>query len=133
VSRVAKKPVLMRVSRFPEDFQQLLMQLFEDGDAFSVSVPLPARIRVHQANVADHIEEFEANLDDWTWADHSTVAEYSHAMRQGEVFPPLVAESPRGLLRDGYHRLGACRLLGVQHVPMIYLCDYDPEGSDDYT
>lgn len=127
------EPHTVSVLSLPDDFQILLYQLFEAGDGLSYSIPLPDALRVHQCDIDDHATEFDENLDYWNEDDFRIAAGYARRMNLGQQFPPVVAQCPRGLLVDGYHRIGACRLLGRKMMDVIYLSDYDTEVRYDYT
>ena len=106
------------VSSFPEDFQQLLCDMFAEQGLDNQTI---LTVKVEPGWVSDHVEEIEQDVDCWAADDFEKAAEYASAMLRGDKFPPLVADTAKGLLRDGYHRSYAYREIGVSVTEFIYL------------
>ena len=97
------------VSDWPEDFQQVFLDLHEHLTKAEIT-----QVCTYEAKLQDHVYEVAEQLMDWEPEDWQKAAEYYDEMKFGTVFPPLiVGGGRRGLLRDGYHRCVAARLAGL--------------------
>ena len=112
---------LIDVMDLPKDFRQVLYDLFHP---YAVEQePAIKQVKVYRGNIEDHLQEWEENKAYWDYIDYEIVEQYAHRIAVGIEFPPLVADRPKGLLLDGYHRLGAYQRLNKQHAAFIYLDD----------
>lgn len=109
---------IVSVDTFPQDFQQLLSDLWlESRFQTGCETWLPPEVAVFPADVDEFRQEVLENCGHFTMRDWQQVNEFTTAIPQGVKLPPLICEGP--FLRDGYHRVTACYLLGMETFPAI--------------
>lgn len=107
----------INTNTLPQDFQQLLLDLGIDDEVVTARIGKPS----------NHFSELnEITFDSWGAEDIGKANEYIDIMASSGVdaFPPLIADCEAGLLRDGYHRLHAMRMLGINECWFIYLQEH---------
>lgn len=114
VGKLARFSHHAKVAEYPLDFQTLLFDLI-DG--------LGDEVYVHVAPISDHFDEHDEGMIGWRARDREQVDEFEDAFVLGDKFPPLVADCPGGLLRDGYHRLAVYRRRGLEECEFIYISE----------
>lgn len=109
---------ILDLNSVSEDFHCLISDLlgyYHDTDEEFTSV------KVRMGRLSDHLDDFEQETSFWTSRDFEIAIEYAEAIQRGDKFPPLVADTEAGWLKDGYHRMWAYLSLGIEAVGFIYL------------
>lgn len=121
------------VAEFPEDFQQILCDIVLQEVRKSTYCVLTDVI-VRCGKVADYVAEVSAVIADyWDAGDHRKADTYAEAMLRGDRFPPVIADRPGDMLRDGYHRIAACVQIGRTDVDVIYTYENAERFEDSLT
>lgn len=109
---------ILDLNSVPDDFycliDDLLGNYYDTEDQFT-------SVKVRMGLLSDHLAIFEEEQTYWSSRDFELVVEYAEAIQRGDKFPPLVADTEGGTLRDGFHRMGAYLSLGIETVGFIYL------------
>lgn len=112
---------LVAVTEWDEGYQQILSDciLQEVHKATYCSLLV---VEVCHGNVAEYKDAVWDDLTEhWGAEDWQRADAYAEAMLRGDVFPPIIADMPGGLLRDGYHRIAACVKAGIETIDVIYV------------
>ena len=103
------------VDSFPEDFQQILSDLWwEKGER-----DLPKLITTQPRRTDLFVDQLDREVSVWNQRDFYHARLIQLAMVSGKQFPPL--DYGRRKLLDGYHRLYAMVLLGRRFCNCIDL------------
>lgn len=112
----SRRIIKHRVEAFSDDFQVLLQDFWWDV----LYTTLPARINSYLEPVAQYRQEVLEVQADFELRDWQIVMEMATLLRSktaGSELPPLLAEG--AILRDGYHRVTAFYLTGVEFWQVI--------------
>lgn len=113
---------LVRVAEWPFDFRQLLCDIWDDE--LHIHTDLPEFLLVEKRDIRIHREEvLECIHDSWTHCDFKKGCEFTnHVVNPNVEIPPLIVS--HSFLRDGYHRVFAMFLCGIDEWEVIDLDHY---------
>ena len=106
----------VELTSFPPDYVWVLEDILDQ-----IEEVLWVRVWVDEGQLADHMEEWESEVDHWEPHDFDMAELYLGWMRKGRFGPPLVASDRGGLLNDGFHRMYGYLKLGHETAPFIYV------------
>lgn len=130
---IIEESQIVAVGSFPEDFEQILCDIILQEVRKSTYCELTDVI-VRRGKVADYAAEVSAVIADyWDAEDHARADAYAEAMQRGDRFPPVIADRPGDMLRDGYHRIAACVQVGRTDVDVIYTYENAERFEDSLT